>query len=46
VMVSLYFMCHNLARMHQAFRVASAMEVGIIEHVWSIDEIVDLMEAQ
>jgi hypothetical protein len=39
-------MYYNLARVHQAFHVASAIEAGITEHVWSIDEIVDLMEAQ
>jgi hypothetical protein len=44
-MVSLYFMYYTLARVHQTFRVAPAMEAGITEHVWSIDEIVDLTEA-
>jgi hypothetical protein len=41
-MVSLYFMYYNFARAHQTLRVTPAMEAGISDHVWSIDEIVGL----
>ena len=42
-MVSLCFMYDNFARVHQTLRVTPAMEVGIADHVWSIDEIVKLL---
>jgi hypothetical protein len=42
-MVSLYFMYYNFARVHQTLRVTPAMEAGIANHVWSIEEIVRLL---
>ena len=44
-MVALYFMYYNLARIHQTLRVTPAMEAGISDHVWSIEEIVALLAA-
>ena len=38
--VALYFMFYNFARVHQTLRVTPAMEAGISDHVWSVDEIV------
>jgi hypothetical protein len=38
--VALYFMYYNFARVHQTLRVTPAMESGISDHVWSIEEIV------
>jgi IS1 family transposase len=43
-MVALYFMYYNFGRVHQTFRVTPAMESGISDHVWGIDEIVKLLE--
>jgi hypothetical protein len=43
-MVSLSFMYYNFARVHQTLRVTPAMEAGIADHVWSIEEIVRLLE--
>lgn len=42
-MVSLYFMYYNFGRVHQTLRVTPAMEAGISDHVWSIEEIVALL---
>jgi hypothetical protein len=42
--VALYFMYYNFGRVHQTLRVTPAMEAGIADRVWSIDEIVGLME--
>jgi hypothetical protein len=39
-MVSLYFMYYNFAEVHQTLRVTPAMEAGIADHVWAIEEIV------
>jgi IS1 family transposase len=41
---SLYFMYYNFARIHSTLRVTPAMEAGISRHVWTIREIVDLLE--
>ncbi len=42
-MVALYFMYYNFARVHQTLRVTQAMEAEITDHVWSIEEIVELL---
>lgn len=41
----LYFMNCNFARIHQKLRVTPAMEAGISDHVWSLEEIVGLMDS-
>ena len=41
--VALYFMWYNFGRVHQTIRVTPAMEAGIADHVWSIEEIVGLL---
>ena len=35
---------YNFGRVHQTLRVTPAMEAGIADHVWSIEEIVGLLE--
>jgi hypothetical protein len=42
--VPLHFMCYNLGRVHQTFRVTRAMEPGVTSHVWSVEEIVGLLQ--
>ncbi len=41
--VALHHMNYNFARVHQTLRVTPALEVGISDHVWSLDEIVGLL---
>jgi IS1 family transposase len=41
--VALHFMHYNFARVHQTLRVTPAMEAGIADHVWTIEEIVRLL---
>lgn len=43
--LSLYFMFYNFARIHQTLRVTPAMEAGIANHVWSIEEIINLLDS-
>lgn len=43
--LSLYFMFYNFARIHQTLRVTPAMQAGISSHVWSIEEIIGLLDA-
>ena len=45
-MLSLYFMFYNFARVHQTLRVTPAIEAGIAHRVWSVEEIVALMDAK
>lgn len=42
--VALYFMHYNFCRVHQTLRVTPAMEAGIADHVWSIEELVSLLD--
>jgi hypothetical protein len=41
--LALYFMYYNFARIHLSLRVTPAMEAGVSNHVWSIEEIVELI---
>lgn len=42
--VALHYMHYNFARIHRTLRVTPAMEAGLSNHVWSIEEIVGLLE--
>jgi IS1 family transposase len=42
--VALHFMHYNFARVHQTIRVTPAMEAGVSDHVWSLAEIVGLLD--
>ncbi len=37
--LALYFMHYNFCRIHQTLRVTPAMEAGVSDHVWSLDEL-------
>jgi hypothetical protein len=41
--VALHFMHYNYCRVHQTLRVTPAMEAGLTEHVWGIEELVALI---
>jgi IS1 family transposase len=41
--VALYFMFYNFCRVHQTLRVTPAMEAGLTDHVWTVDEMVGLL---
>jgi len=45
-MIALFHMHYNFARIHQTLRITPAMEGGLSQHVWSIQEIVSLVEQQ
>ncbi len=42
--VSLHFMHYNFCRIHKTLRVTPAMEAGISDHVWSLEEIINLLD--
>jgi hypothetical protein len=41
--VALYFAYYNFCRVHQTSRVTPAMEAGLTEHVWSVEELISLL---
>ncbi len=43
-MIAIWHAWYNCGRVHKALRVTPAMEAGISSHVWSIQEIVSLMD--
>lgn len=43
--VALHFMYYNFCRVHQTLRVTPAMEAGVASHVWSLAEVVGLLDA-
>jgi IS1 family transposase len=45
-MLALYFFYYNFCRVHQTLRVTPAMEAGVSDHVWSIEEMVSILTAK
>lgn len=43
--LSLHFMYYNFCRVHQTLRVTPAMEAGVTDHVWTIEELVSLLDS-
>lgn len=41
--LSLYFMYYNFCRIHKTLRVTPAMEAGVTDHVWEIEDILALL---
>jgi IS1 family transposase len=44
--VALHFMHYNFCRIHKTLRVTPAMEAGIADHVWSMEELVSLLDVK
>jgi IS1 family transposase len=42
--VALHFMHYNFGRIHKTLRVTPAMEAGVSDHVWSLEEIAALVQ--
>jgi IS1 family transposase len=42
--IALHFMHYNFCRVHKTLRVTPAMEAGLATHIWTIEELVGLME--
>jgi IS1 family transposase len=41
--VALHFMYYNFCRVHQTLRVTPAMEAGVTDYVWEIEDVLDLL---
>ena len=42
-MVAIHAVHYNFARIHKTLRVTPAMEAGLADHVWSLEELVSLL---
>jgi hypothetical protein len=43
--LAVYFMYYNFVRIHQTLRVSPAMAAGVTSKLWSVTDIVALIEA-
>lgn len=41
---AIYFAYYNFCRVHQTLRVTPAMEAGLADHIWSVPELVGILE--
>ena len=44
-MVALYTVFYNFTKVHKTLRVTPAMQAGLTDHVWTMAEIVELIES-
>jgi hypothetical protein len=42
--VALHFMHYNFCRVHSSLRITPAMEAGVSDHVWSLEEVIALLD--
>lgn len=42
--MALHYMHYNFVRIHQTLRVTPAMEAGVTDHLWTLEDVVDLTE--
>jgi hypothetical protein len=42
--LSLYFTFYNWTRIHKTLRVTPAMAVGLTDHLWTMEEIIEMMD--
>lgn len=43
--IAIYFMHYNFARIHQTLRLTPAMEAGVTDHVWTMEDVVEMVDA-
>jgi hypothetical protein len=43
-MLALFFMYYNFCRIHQSLRITPAMEAGLSKCVWSMEDIISLLD--
>jgi IS1 family transposase len=44
--IALHFMYYNFCRIHQTLRVTPAMEAGIADHAWTLEEVAGLLDME
>jgi IS1 family transposase len=45
-MVAIYHAYYNFCRVHQTLRVTPAMEAGLADHIWTVEELVGWLDAE
>lgn len=43
--IALHFMHYNFARVHQTLKTSPAVAAGVADHVWTVEEIVNLLDS-
>lgn len=43
--VAIHFLHYNFARIHKTLRITPAMAAGLADHVWSMEEVIGLLDA-
>jgi IS1 family transposase len=44
--IAIHYMHYNFCRVHETLRVTPAMEAGLTDHVWSVEEMISLLDAK
>jgi len=44
--VALHFAYYNFCRVHSSLRVTPAMEAGLTDHIWTIEELISLPQPE
>jgi IS1 family transposase len=44
--IAIHYMHYNFCRRHETLRVSPAMEAGIADHIWSVEEMISLLDAK
>jgi IS1 family transposase len=44
--IAIHYMHYNFCRIHESIRVTPAMEAGIADHVWSVEEMIGLLDSK
>jgi len=44
--VAIHYMHYNFCRVHKSLRVTPAMEAGLADHVWALEELVKLLDSK
>jgi IS1 family transposase len=45
-MVAIYHAYYNFCRLHQTLRVTPAMEAGLTNHIWTVEELIQVLETK
>ena len=42
--ISIYFMHYNFVRIHQTLKVTPAMEAGVTDHLWTVEDVIAMVD--
>lgn len=44
--IAIHYMHYNFCRVHESLRVTPAMEEGISDHIWTVEEMIDVLDSK